>query len=114
MADETYLNAPGVKGDAGKLADAVHRFENAVQELRTKLGDEQGCWGDDEIGKSFEESYSPSSASELDGLDRIAHNLGQVAEQVLPQSVDALQQQDEINAEKVRAAGTEPEQSGGQ
>ncbi|MER7010302.1 hypothetical protein ABT324_02585 [Saccharopolyspora sp. NPDC000359] len=112
MPDETYLNAPGVKDDAGKLADAVHKFENALRDLRTKLGNEQGCWGDDEIGKTFEESYSPKSASELDGLARIGQNLGQVAEQVLPQSVDALQKQDEINAENVRAAAAQPEQPG--
>ncbi|TDD42212.1 hypothetical protein [Saccharopolyspora elongata] len=107
MADETYVNAPGVQADAQKLAEAVRRFQRSLDELKAALQADDKCWSDDEIGAEFEKNYKSAAGKVTDSLEQTGKNLLQVAEKTLPDSARVLQEQDDFNAQGVRAAAAE-------
>ncbi|MEU6268186.1 hypothetical protein [Saccharopolyspora shandongensis] len=105
MADETYVNVPGVNADAQKLAEAVRRFQGSLDELKAALQTDDKCWSDDEIGAEFEKNYKSAADKVTDALEKTGKNLLSVAEKTLPDSARLLQEQDDCNAEGIRAAG---------
>lgn len=107
MADETYVNVPGVNADAQKLAGAVRNFQGSLAELKAALQADDKCWSDDEIGAEFEKNYKPAADKLTEGLEKTGTNLLQVAEKVLPDSARLLQEQDDYNAQDVRAAAAD-------
>ncbi|MEX2658770.1 MAG: WXG100 family type VII secretion target [Acidimicrobiales bacterium] len=70
MPDRLEIN-PGVLRSTGSAVDGTaERLSGAVADLRSALSRVGDCWGDDEPGSAFGESYEPAARNLLTHLDR--------------------------------------------
>jgi hypothetical protein len=79
---------------AGEELLAAHR------QLLGTLTDLDGCWGDDELGSSFEKSYVPAADITKDNTEILATNEVNVGEYVIDM-VKVFEQTDDENAENI-------------
>ncbi|MGW4132283.1 WXG100 family type VII secretion target [Amycolatopsis japonica] len=110
MAENLRLDPDALERVASNLKGAGERFSEAVADLRSGLAGTEGCWGDDEIGKSFDKKYrdpaeqSQCSAGELEevaaGLPVV---LRDVAEALLKVDQDSARILDHTLADDLRA-----------
>ncbi|APU17371.1 MULTISPECIES: WXG100 family type VII secretion target [Actinoalloteichus] len=60
---------------AGRLTGTSGSIEDTAQTLRGAVTDKMGCWGGDEIGRSFSSRYREPSSQVLDLLDALPGQL---------------------------------------
>ncbi|MCI2417469.1 hypothetical protein MOQ72_08540 [Saccharopolyspora sp. K220] len=94
MASETYLNVPGMEDTSRKLASATENFSGAIDELKASLARDEGCWSDDKIGKSFENTYVGPATETQNGLTELAKSLRSFATEGMPNAVRNFQKVD--------------------
>lgn len=57
MAENFFIDGPGLQGDAERLRTTGHTLGAAFTKLTGVLDDHYECWGTDDIGKSFATNY---------------------------------------------------------
>lgn len=57
MADEFFLDESQFRGVTSDIRSTGSKLQAAHRTLNDTLGQFQGCWGDDDIGKAFEGNY---------------------------------------------------------
>ncbi|MFI5714266.1 hypothetical protein [Nocardia sp. NPDC051750] len=67
-SDELAGQSPTISGAAEELAAALHNLETA-------LGTEGQCWGNDEPGKAFEQTYDPDAKQTVANLRNLVGTL---------------------------------------
>jgi uncharacterized protein YukE len=80
------------------LADMAH---NELARLKETLDAQGQCWGDDEPGRSFGESYEPGAEKGLAGYTNLVDNLRRTSADV-EGAADAFRNQDQDIGERVR------------
>lgn len=65
MSKITSLNIPAVNTIASDLDAAVAQFAAALAEMKRIAAELHGCWGDDEAGRNFAESYLQNAEDTL-------------------------------------------------
>lgn len=86
MADDFYLDENGVLGVADGMRRTGDALSSSFNSVNDALNKDVGCWGNDEIGKSFEQNYWANATKMLDsyrpaGQDLIdgANNMARTA-----------------------------------
>lgn len=75
MSGETYIDVPGVQQVADRAVAAATQFDNALNNLKATLEQHDGCWGNDNTGKSIENNYVPTANKAKDDAAGIAHGI---------------------------------------
>ncbi|MFD2419617.1 hypothetical protein [Amycolatopsis pigmentata] len=107
MADDFYLDPAGLSHATRGLRDANERLSEAFSKLSEVTERHEGCWGTDDIGKTFDKKYrDPAEKAKenikktVEGTDSLTENLDEASEsfqeldrQSAKQMDDALGQQ---------------------
>lgn len=87
MSQITSLEIPEVNSVAGNIDAATARFSTAVAKMQRIAESLNGCWGDDEFGENFAETYLQHAEDTLagghlavEGIGELAANLRKIAE----------------------------------
>ncbi|MCA1185266.1 WXG100 family type VII secretion target [Saccharopolyspora sp. 6T] len=106
MADDFYLDPDGMRAANQRIKTAHSEMEAAFDELSAELAELYGCWGNDDVGKAFEENYKEpeknikeGSKGILDGVDELTGSLDE--------AVDEFVEVDEQNRRNVENTGYE-------
>ncbi|WAL66527.1 hypothetical protein ORV05_01530 [Amycolatopsis cynarae] len=67
MAEDFRLDPDRLSAATRRLGALGERLRNSFQTLTRVLDEHDGCWGDDDIGKSFAKNYVPSATQARDG-----------------------------------------------
>ncbi|MEU3764967.1 hypothetical protein AB0E55_07890 [Amycolatopsis keratiniphila] len=97
MAERLRLDPEALEQVASRLKEAGESFAEAVTELRSELAGTDGCWGDDEIGKSFDKKYrDPAGQGQLSAgeLEKVVTDLPAVLRAV----AEGLREVDQASA----------------
>ncbi len=87
MAKDFYLDESAFGSVVGGLDGTGHGLKGDQVRLSTTLDQYTGCWGDDEIGKAFENNYWANAekirlgtGDAADGIIGTAESAGETAE----------------------------------
>ncbi|MFC9254306.1 WXG100 family type VII secretion target [Amycolatopsis thailandensis] len=97
MAEKFRLNPEELERVAKGLASAGDQFSTSLELLLGELAKYEGCWGHDEIGKSFEKQYVATA----NGAKKFGADLSENVESIpamLRKASKSFQQVDEDTA----------------
>ncbi|WP_159840909.1 WXG100 family type VII secretion target [Nocardia sp. CY41] len=80
------------------IADTAHE---ELTRLKQRLAAEGECWGDDEPGRVFGDSYEPAAEKGVTGFENLVHNLRGMSSSVAD-SGEVLQEQDQNIGSQLR------------
>ncbi|MDR7274273.1 hypothetical protein [Catenuloplanes atrovinosus] len=80
MSEITRVEIPVVNGSSRELDGIADQLETALISLKRRLEAVDGCWGDDEAGKKFAQSYIPKAEATLESSQLSHEALSTVAE----------------------------------
>lgn len=75
MDQSLYVDPEELRGAAAELRTRAAETARMMAELKSDLAHEGECWGDDEPGRMFAESYVPESDRNLTGFENLVQNI---------------------------------------
>lgn len=112
MAEKFFLDPEGAAQAARDLRETGDRLGAAYDTLTSVLDAHDGCWGDDDIGKSFAKNYVDPAAEVRTGGESAVQGLHDAADGI-DESSELYLSVDEDNAAQIDAA-YEPEAQNGE
>ncbi|WP_280335945.1 WXG100 family type VII secretion target [Nocardia wallacei] len=107
MADSLRVDPADLRASASELRQRADEAARIAQELRAALADEGACWGDDEPGEAFAQTYQPDAARGMEGLEDLVADLEAMSTE-LNTSAEAFESQDRSGARGLAdAAGSD-------
>jgi hypothetical protein len=100
VAERFELDEDAAKDAGDRAGSAGQRLRDAHRELVAVLDDRDGCWGDDDIGKAFANSYVEFADGTRDNTKMIATNLADTGKYVVS-VVDEFVDADADNAREI-------------
>jgi uncharacterized protein YukE len=108
VTENFRIDADGVSSATGKLRDAGDALGSAFDTLKQVLDEHDGCWGNDDTGKSFAEGYKPAADKARTGADSAVQGISSIADSV-DHSAEEFENTDADNAAAMDQA-YEPQQ----
>lgn len=104
MSDKTRIDPERVEREGQRLEQAGERFSEALHALKSTLAQHDGCWGEDDIGKSFAQKYVKPAGQNVDNSETAHRSVDEVAGE-LREGGRALADTDRDSAARVRGTG---------
>lgn len=100
MSDSFSADPAELRISAAKLQQEADEVERMMQEMKAVIADLGRCWGDDELGETFGQSYEPDSERGMRGFRDLVADLRSMSNN-LGSSADAFEQQDSLASQLV-------------
>ncbi len=108
MVDREFRFDPDVFLRHGaRLADLGDRIGLTYIGLRDDLTQVEGCWGDDDLGRAFAESFDPHAAQLLTNLSAMEESLRRTADGIVD-AARAVEAEDQNSAVRITGAASAP------
>lgn len=78
MSDRLEVRPATLRAAAGGVEGTADRFAGAVADLRAALAGVGDCWGGDEPGDAFGDSYEPASRNLLSHLGALVEGMASI------------------------------------
>ncbi|MER5393454.1 hypothetical protein [Saccharopolyspora sp. NPDC002686] len=101
MSKNVFIDPDGVDAANNRIRAVHTRMSEMCKRLNAVLTENHGCWGDDEIGKKFEEGYVGAEDTLTESNEMIAKNIGETAAAIDRNMTDLLAQ-DAENGNNIR------------
>ncbi len=93
MSRITHIDIPSANNAANNLSKLVADYAQAVTQIRRIAADLHGCWGNDDMGRSFAATYVDQAERVLTGSVQSVDSLREV-EKYLRESIRMFQDLD--------------------
>ncbi|MBF6174736.1 WXG100 family type VII secretion target [Nocardia blacklockiae] len=93
MNDSLSVDPAELRASAADLTRQADETQQMLEEMKAIIADEGRCWGDDELGETFAESYESDSENALAGLEDLVAELRSMSAAML-ESADEFENQD--------------------
>lgn len=100
MADDFFLDPDGLSEGSREMREHGHVLNEAYLRLKGMLDVHYGCWGNDEVGKSFAKNYVPGAEKFTTGGQQVGAALPSLADDI-DESSTTFQSVDEDNARQI-------------
>jgi hypothetical protein len=104
MSDQFQLDPDQLQASINSLTDLGDKYAAAVQKWRDTLRQHDGCWGNDDIGKTFGQNFTTQEQNADSNVDTGTEWFGDGTDQ-LKQAMNALEATDSDNASQVNSSG---------
>ncbi|WP_280366977.1 WXG100 family type VII secretion target [Nocardia wallacei] len=101
MTDSLRVDPADLRASASELRQRADEAARMAQELRAALADEGDCWGDDEPGEMFAQTYQPDAKRGMEGLEDLVADLEAMSTE-LKTSAETFEDQDYSGAQNLR------------
>ncbi|RDI54504.1 WXG100 family type VII secretion target [Nocardia mexicana] len=103
MSESLWLDPAQMDAMAAGLDQLAEEAAQMMNELQGALADQGECWGNDDPGKIFAQSYVPAARQGMEGLENLVANVRAMGPQVR-NITDTLENQDAMGAPEIRGA----------
>lgn len=104
MSNSLLVDPAELRASAAKLMQQADETEQMLEALKATIADHGKCWGDDELGETFAQSYEPDSELGVEDFEALIEELRSMSAG-LRDSADAFENQDRVGAEQVENSG---------
>ncbi|MFD8244092.1 hypothetical protein [Nocardia sp. NPDC059691] len=101
MAQSLRVDTDLLRAVTPELAAIADAAQGELARLKERLAAEGKCWGDDEPGRAFGDSYEPASEKGITGFENLVHNLHGMSSSVADAG-EALHDQDHNSGSRLR------------
>ncbi|UGT70991.1 hypothetical protein LTT66_13000 [Nocardia gipuzkoensis] len=101
MAQSLRVDTDLLRALTPELAAIADAAQQELARLKDRLATEGECWGEDEPGRVFGDSYEPAAEKGITGFENLVHNLRGMSSSVADAG-DALQDQDQNVGSQLR------------
>ncbi|MEU6128568.1 WXG100 family type VII secretion target [Saccharopolyspora sp. NPDC047091] len=78
MSGRMRMRPEEIRAGGARIGAAGDRLDEVLKQLKSSLDGEGECWGDDEAGQKFAETYVQNSTDVTDGIGKLAEALGNI------------------------------------
>lgn len=100
MSGQMEMRPEEIRAGGTRIGAAGDQLENVLKQLKSNLDGEGECWGADEAGQKFAESYVKNSTDVTDGVQKLAEALGNIMDN-LKATADDTEGRDEKAASDI-------------
>ncbi|WP_243789528.1 WXG100 family type VII secretion target [Saccharopolyspora gloriosae] len=100
MSGQMEMRPEEIRAGGKRVGAAGDQLGNVLKQLKSGLQAEGECWGDDEAGQKFAESYVSNSTDVTDGMQKLAEALGNIMDN-LTATADDTEGRDEQSASDI-------------
>ncbi|MCX2731716.1 WXG100 family type VII secretion target [Saccharopolyspora sp. NFXS83] len=100
MSGQMEMRPEEIRAGGKRIGDAGSQLSTVLQQLKSGLDAEGECWGGDEAGQKFAESYVKNSTDVSDGMKKLAEALGNIRDN-LTATADDTEGRDEQAASDI-------------
>ncbi len=100
MSEPMRMQPPEIRSGANKIGHAGDDLAGVLRTLNSALQAEGPCWGADEAGRTFAETYVPACEDVTGALDELAAGLGDIKTN-LNRTADDVESRDQVAAENI-------------